>query len=210
MISAFPPTNTPQPTNTPLPTHTPAPTHTPTLTPIPSSTPDLNQTATVQSFGALAAPKGNGFYQVGVNILPGKWRSNGSGDGCYWARLDSAQGLINNHFGFAGGTVHIDPTDYEVEFDDCGLWEYVENEPVVLRPDAASPKDSGFYTVGIEIVPGQWRSTGTGDGCYWARLNGKQDIIDNHFGNAGGTVTVSASDYEIQFDDCGIWEFVSP
>ena len=201
------PTNTPRPTNPPPPTNTPAPTNTPTLTPIPSLTPGLGQTATVQAYGALAAPKGNGFYQVGVTILPGKWRSNGSGNGCYWARLDAAQGLINNHFGFAGGTVHIAPTDYEVEFDDCGQWEYVENEPVVLRPDAASPKDSGFYTVGIEIVPGQWRSTGTGDGCYWARLNGEQDIIDNHFGNAGGTVTVSASDYEVQFDDCGIWEF---
>lgn len=170
----------------------------------------MGQTATVQAFGALASPKGNGFFQVGLTILPGKWRSNGSGNGCYWARLDANQELISNHFGNAGGTVTIAPTDYEVEFSDCGTWEYVENETPVLRPDAAAPKESGFFTVGIEIAPGQWRSTGSNDGCYWARLDGHQEILDNHFGSAGGTVTVSPSDYEIQFDDCGVWEFVGP
>lgn len=204
------PTNTLPPTNTPLPTNTPAPTNTPSVTPIPSSTPDLSLTATVQAYGSLAAPKGNGFFQVGVNILPGKWRSTGTGNGCYWARLDANQGLINNHFGFAGGTVNVSSTDYEVEFDDCGMWEYVENEIPLLQPDASSPKGNGFFTVGVEIVPGQWRSTGTGDGCYWARLDHQQEILDNHFGNAGGTVTIFQSDYEIQFDDCGTWEYVGP
>ena len=130
--------------------------------------------------------------------------------GKYRYPVDANQELINNHFGIAGGTVTIAPTDYEVEFSDCGTWEYVENETPVLRADAAAPKESGFFTVGIEIAPGQWRSTGTGDGCYWARLDGNQEILDNHFGNAGGTVTVFPSDYEIQFDDCGVWEFVGP
>ena len=204
------PTNTPLPTRTPAPTNTPLPTNTPTLTPVPSPTPNLAQTATVQALGVLGAPKGNGFYQVGVAILPGKWRSTGQGDGCYWARLDANQGLLGNHFGDAGGTVNIRPTDYEVEFDDCGTWVYVENETLVLAADATLPKGNGFYTVGVEIAPGSWRSTGSNDGCYWARLDGGQDIIDNHFGSAGGTVTIAASDYEVQFSGCGQWEYAGP
>lgn len=204
------PINTPAPTNTPEPTDTPAPTSTPFPTNTSSPTPDVAQTATVEAYGVLGAPKGNGFFQVGIDILPGKWRSNGSGNECYWARLDANQELLNNHFGIAGGTVTILPTDYEVEFSDCGMWEYVENETLALLLNAADPKENGFFTVGVEIVPGHWRSTGTGDDCYWARLDGNQDILDNHFGNAGGTVTVFPSDYEIQFEDCGIWEYVEP
>ena len=98
----------------------------------------------------------------------------------------------------------------EVEFSDCGTWVFVENETPVLAADAALPKSNGFFTVGVEIAPGQWRSTGSNGGCYWARLDSSQEIIDNHFGNAGGTVTVAASDYEVQFSDCGQWEYVGP
>ncbi len=204
------PTRTPAPTNTPAPSATPPPTSPPTQTPVPSPTPDLAQTAMVQAYGVLGTAKGNGFFQVGQTILPGKWRSTGRGTSCYWARLDASQELLGNHFGDAGGTVTIRPSDYEVELSDCGTWEYVENETPVLTADAASPKGNGFYTVGVEIATGQWRSTGSNDGCYWARLDGNQEIIDNHFGSAGGTVTVAAADYEVQFSDCGTWEYVGP
>jgi hypothetical protein len=212
----YTPVNSPTPSNTPTttntPTITPTPSNTPTLTPssTPTATPDLAQTATVQAYGALAAPKGNGFFTVGVEILPGKWRSSGRGSGCYWARRDANQQLLDNHFGLAGGTVNIRPTDYEVEFDDCGTWEYVENEVLVLQDTAADPKGDGFYTVGLEIAPGRWESTGSGSGCYWARLDGNQNILDNHFGNAGGSVTVRPTDYEIEFNDCGTWQYVGP
>ena len=185
-------------------------TPTPTDTPPPTTTPNLAQTATVEAYGALAAPKGDGFYLVGVDILPGKWHSTGTNDGCYWARYDANQELLGNHFGIAGGTVNVRPTDYEIEFDDCGVWEYVEDAAPVLGPDAAQPKGDGFYTVGVEIAVGRWRSTGTGDSCYWVRLDGKQDILGNHFGKAGGTVTVRATDYEVAFEDCGTWEYLGP
>jgi seryl-tRNA synthetase len=69
-------------------------------------------------------------------------------------------------------------------------------------------KGDGFYTVGDEIAAGRWRSTGTGDGCYWARYDSNQDILDNHFGNAGGSMTIRSSDYEVEFDDCGTWEYL--
>lgn len=91
----------------------------------------------------------------------------------------------------------IDRPALQTELDRCKL-----------DANLRTPKGDGFYTVGFEIAPGRWESTGTGDGCYWARLTVNQDIIDNHFGIAGGTVTIRPSDYEIRFDGCGTWEFV--
>ena len=204
------PSKTPTITPTPTDTATPTVTSTPTPTPIPTSTPNLAQTATVEALGVLASPKGDGFYLVGVDILPGKWHSTGEGEDCYWARLDSDQALLDNHFGVAGGTMTVKPTDFEVELEGCGTWEYVENAEKILLPDAGAPKNDGFYTVGVEIVPGKWRSTGTGDNCYWARLDAQQNTLDNHFGNAGGTVTIRPDDYEVMFDDCGTWEYLGP
>ncbi len=74
----------------------------------------------------LKAPKSDGFFTVGTEIAPGTWESNGSGDSCYWARLDDQQEEIANHFGLAGGSVTILPTDYEVVFRDCGTWTLVK------------------------------------------------------------------------------------
>ncbi|MFN2135975.1 MAG: hypothetical protein ACK2UK_08485 [Candidatus Promineifilaceae bacterium] len=206
------PTATSVPTDTPIPSDTPPPTatFTPTPSPVPSATPDMAATETVQAYGALAEPKGSGFYTVGTEILPGKWRSTGTGDDCYWARLDAAQDLLDNHFGYAGGTVNVQPADYEVQFDGCGTWIYVENEQQVIAADAQAPKGDGFYTVGVEIAPGRWTSTGSGDSCYWARLTGSQDLLDNHYGLAGGTMTIAAGDYEVQLDGCGTWEYLGP
>ena len=204
------PVNSPTPTNTPTVTPTPSNTPTPKPTSTPTATPNLAQTATVEAIGRLAAPKGDGFFTVGVEIAVGKWHSTGKGDGCYWARLDANQNLLANHFGIAGGTVTIRPSDFEVELNGCGTWEYVEHAEQVLRPDATDPKGDGFYTVGVEIAAGRWNSTGTGDGCYWARLDSKQDLLDNHFGSAGGTVTIRETDYEVEFNGCGIWEYLGP
>ncbi len=204
------PRNTPTPTNTPTITPTPTNTSTPTNTPMPTATPNTALTATAEAFGVQAAPKGDGFYQVGVDIAPGKWHSTGTDTGCYWARLDANQNTLGNHFGSAGGTMTIRPSDYEVEFNGCGKWEYVEGAPKILNANAEAPKGDGFYTVGVEIAPGRWKSTGTESGCYWARLDAFQNTLGNHFGNSGGTATIRASDYEVEFNGCGMWEYLGP
>ncbi len=202
--------STPTVTHTPTETATPSPSSAPSITPIPTWTPNHAQTATTEALGAMTAPRGNGFYLVGVNIAPGKWESSASWDDCYWVRYDSAQDILDNHYGYAGGTVTIRSTDHQVEFDDCGTWYYVEGAQRPLAADAADPKGNGFYTVGVEIVPGYWKSTGTADDCYWARLDAYQDILDNYYGMSGGTVLVAASDYEVLFEDCGTWEYLGP
>lgn len=194
-------------TPSPLPSATPTATNTP-LPPTP--TPDVRLTATVEALGNLARPKRSGFYLVGVDIAPGKWESTSTGSGCYWARLDQYGDIIDNHYGHAGNTIHIQPSDYEIRIEDCGTFVYVENRPRVMQADAYEPKSSGYYTVGVEIAPGRWRSTGRGGGCYWARLDEYQDINANHFGEAGGTVYIQVADYEVEFSDCGTWEYLGP
>ncbi len=69
-------------------------------------------------------------------------------------------------------------------------------------------KGDGNWTVGLEIAAGLWRSTGTGTDCYWQISPDGQpdDILSNHFGNAGGSVTLSGGQ-EFQTSDCGNWEF---
>jgi hypothetical protein len=53
-----------------------------------------------------------------------------------------------------------------------------------------------------------WRSDGTNDDCYWEITEADGDIIDNHFGMAGGTASIPASAFQVQFDDCGTWTFI--
>jgi hypothetical protein len=115
------PTITPIPTETPVPTNTPTPTSTPTETP----TPNIAQTATAQAFAQLTRSRGNGFYLVNIDIAPGIWRSTGTRDDCYWARTRNNGDIIDNHFGMSGGTIFIAASDFQIEFDDCGTWEYL-------------------------------------------------------------------------------------
>lgn len=138
------PTYTPNSTYTPMPTYTPLPTYTkvPTLTQVvkvvtatetstPLYTATITNTATstatqTATSDPLKAPRGNGFYLVGSEIAPGVWDSDGSGDRCYW-EVSNAQGdIISNHFGQAGGTAYVPSSAFQVWFDDCGTWTWLQ------------------------------------------------------------------------------------
>jgi hypothetical protein len=113
------------PTHTATPLYTPTITSTPTVTPTRTPTPNVAQTATASAWARLISPKGDGFYLINIDIAPGIWRSTGTEDGCYWAVTDRYGNIIDNHYGMSGGTAYIPPTGYQVEFDDCGIWEYL-------------------------------------------------------------------------------------
>jgi len=71
------------------------------------------------------APFTDGVFLVGVDIQPGTWRSDGTGSGCYWARLRNLRGeddLISNYFGNAPAFVTIAPTDVALIVSRCGSW----------------------------------------------------------------------------------------
>ena len=151
------------------------------------------------------APHGDGYYEVGKDIAPGLWRSNGKFDDCFWERLDSQNNQYDAHYGFAGGTVNIQPNDHRVRFLNCATWFYVENEVPQLQPDAYAEKSSGLYTVGIEIAVGTWVSDEENSGCYRSRLNRNQEIIEYRLGEKAGYLTIAPTDYEVELDGCGNW-----
>lgn len=78
-----------------------------------------------------------------------------------------------------------------------------------LQLRLTADKGDGFYLVNVEIAPGVWRSTGTGTNCYWATTTRSGDIIDNHYGMAGGTAYVHPSAFQVEFSGCGKWVFLS-
>lgn len=96
-------------------------------------------------------------------------------------------------------TQYLPMTALEQRLEDC----FRAGE---LRGELEGPHGDGFFTVGIEIAAGKWRSDGQGDSCYWqiSPDGNPDDIIDNHFGNAGGTVTLREGQ-EFETDDCGTW-----
>jgi hypothetical protein len=94
----------------------------PSTATIPIPTPDAAQTQQAGLFG----PHDDGFFLVNVDIAPGVWRSDGNADNCYWKTSTATGDIIDNHFGMAGGTAYIGPTDFQVEFDGCGTWTYLQ------------------------------------------------------------------------------------
>lgn len=101
------------------PTRKPPMTLTPSLTLPPSQTPTATQPP-------LFSPKGNGFFLVNVDIAPGVWRSDGTNDNCYWEVTAASGDILDNHFGMAGGTAYIPPASFQVQFNGCGNWTYVQ------------------------------------------------------------------------------------
>jgi hypothetical protein len=64
-------------------------------------------------------------------------------------------------------------------------------------------RNDGYYLVGSEIAPGNWRSTGTSDNCYWELDDENGNIIANDFGMAGGVIHIPSDAYQLQVKDCG-------
>jgi hypothetical protein len=71
---------------------------------------------------------GSGTYQVGADIEPGTYRTDG-GSFCYWARLSGGGGtlddIIANNNVEGPATVTIDASDWGFENRGCGKWTKV-------------------------------------------------------------------------------------
>lgn len=78
-------------------------------------------------------------------------------------------------------------------------------------PPPPGPKTTitadGTYQVGVDILPGTYRSTGGGD-CYWARLRtlATNDIIDNDNASGPAVVAILPSDAAFLTKRCGTWQ----
>lgn len=80
--------------------------------------------------------------------------------------------------------------------------------PTTTPDPRTKDKGDGFYLVNIDIAPGIWRSEGTQDDCYWEISDKYGNIINNHFGMAGGTMYISATAYQVMMEDCGRWTYL--
>ena len=83
------------------------------------------------------APKRDGTYIVGLNMAPGRWRSNGQGNRCYWEKSSAANEIIDNHLGVASVIVEIAPTDFQFEAKGCGIWVPADGVGAPINPAAA-------------------------------------------------------------------------
>jgi len=106
----------------------------------------------------------------------------------------------------ANAVARVDAAVVAARLEECRIAAEQRQAAAALT----APHGDGLWTVGLEIAAGQWRSNGTGDSCYWQRSpdGNPDDIIDNHFGLAGGTVTLQDGE-EFETSRCGTWEFVS-
>lgn len=73
----------------------------------------------------LHSRKNDGFFLVGVDIAPGIWRSNGTGNDCYWEITTKTGDTISNHYGMSGGTMYIPTTAFQVRLERCGDWIFL-------------------------------------------------------------------------------------
>jgi hypothetical protein len=69
-------------------------------------------------------------------------------------------------------------------------------------------KSDGNFLVGVDIAPGVWRNSATGE-CYWELTTRTGDIINNYFGAGGGTAYLSTTAFAFRSDGCGMWTFLS-
>lgn len=75
---------------------------------------------------AVSSGIGDGTYEVGAEIQPGKYKTTG-GSGCYWARQSSADegDIISNHFGNGPTTVVLKASDKFFRTSGCDGWSKV-------------------------------------------------------------------------------------
>lgn len=155
---------------------------------------------------------GNGLRRVGLEVVPGLYRSNGGPDAnCYWERRsdtsDQFEGILANDLGPGTRLVQILSTDMAFHSSSrCGPWTRVAG-PVTARPDA--PFLDGQYVVGVDLHPGLWRSSAMTSSCYWARLAnlaGEDEILANDIGSGPRVVEILATDAGFESSRCGPWK----
>ena len=80
--------------------------------------------------------------------------------------------------------------------------------PAPLAPPATAMDHDGTYTVGTDIVPGDYSSPGpVGNGtCYWKRVSHAGDVIDNALTKKAQVVQIDAGDASFKTSGCQPWQ----
>jgi hypothetical protein len=85
----------------------------------------------------------------------------------------------------------------------------VTNTPEPTIDSTKTDKKPGTYLIGSQIAPGNWRSLGNGDGCYWKVSDNQGEIVNNYFGSAGTIMYIPPSGYLVELEKkCGNWQYL--
>ena len=140
-------------------------------------------------------PPGDGFYLVGIEVAPGRYRATTPAS-CMFERRSGFSGVHStarrySDEGWLAGTndstiphgslgiVDIEPTDVGFISEGCG-W----TADLTPRLVPGSTFSNGTYLVGSEIAPGRYRTSGKTGGCWWKRMS----KFGGHFGPDSGAI----------------------
>lgn len=165
----------------------------------------------------LSACYGDGVWFVGnggQDQIPAGIYSSPGGTDCLWGRLigDGTQesDIVGLNSGVNRGFVQVLASDVLFYTESCGFWEAPTAAPYTVHPNAIVESNQD-HRIGIDMMPGTWQSTGSGD-CGWARVSSWvwdypdfNNVIDSGFGAGPRTVTIAATDVGFESFDCGGW-----
>jgi hypothetical protein len=151
---------------------------------------------------------GPGTHLVGIDIEPGRYRSEGGVT--YFERLSGLSGeladIIANE-AFPKGPVIVDIKDSDMAFKSrgSGIWYLLDGS---YQPELKTSFGDGWWIAGVDITPGTYRTQD--DVSYWARLsdfsNELGSILANEaFVTGGAIVEIKASDAGFQTQGGAIW-----
>src|SRR5690606_38402680 len=181
-------------------TSQPADTAATTEAPANDSTPAPSATTAAGGFG-------DGIRTVGLDVMPGTYRTRQASEFCYWARLSGFgsrdEDIISDSLDENGySVVTILPSDAGFESECCGQLS-PDLSAVTASPQA--PFSDGTYIVGTDIAPGTWTTSDATDTCYWERTSGFgasfEEVLDS--GIDGPTVTIAPTDVGFYTAGCG-------
>lgn len=215
LVNPFAPAAAPSASSTPRGSATAASSRSPaaTSTPTPSASPG-RPTATPSATGATpgatpaarpAGISGDGVHDVGSDIRPGLYRSEGTGT---WERLEDASGDIESVIanGEASGVEYVQVKASDGFFSTRGMGDWVLVDPTAKGPRATTFAGDGTYLVGVDILPGTYASSGTG---FWKRLKSASgeygDIIANDNATGRTVVTIERTDRFFTTRGMGTW-----
>ena len=162
-------------------------------------------------------PPGDGFFLVGIEVAPGRYRAT-TPESCTFERRSAFSGeyLDGNRYideGRAGhsrelGIVDIEPGDAGFESEGCG-WT-VDLTPT-SRP--GQPFGDGTHVVGSAVAPGRYRARPSGGACSWTRLSKFGGSYGNDTGVVGRwwvrgrseVVDIASTDAGFYSSGCGTW-----
>ena len=151
---------------------------------------------------------GNGTFVIGTDIQPGTYRTRTESNNCYYSRLSGFSGaldeIISNANTDAPAIVTIASTDKGFTSTRCRTW----TQDLSAITSSQTSFVDGIYFVGIDILPGTYKSSGE-ENCYYARLSGFSgtidDIITNENTDTSAIVTIKSSDKGFEATRCGTW-----